>query len=68
MDKAPVIKKIVKIILLGPVILVLIITSIGLNINYVVTDCRSRQAQVKALYMIKSTNKTIKATWKLATR
>ena len=49
-------------------ILVLIITSIGRNINYVVTDRKSRQAQTKALHMIQSTNKTIKATWKLMTR
>ena len=38
------------------------------NINYVVTDRKSRQAQAKALHMIQSTNKTIKATWKLMTR
>ena len=49
-------------------ILVLIITSIGLNINYVVTDRKSRQARAKAMHMIQSTNKTIKATWKLMTR
>ena len=49
-------------------ILVLVITSIGLNINYVLADRKSRQAQAKALHMVRSTNKAIKATWKLATQ
>ena len=68
MHQAQVVKRFIKVILLAPVILVLIITSTGLNINYVVTDRKSRQAQAKALHMIQSTNKTIKATWKLMTR
>ena len=54
--------------LLAPAIIMLVVVSISLNINYVMSDRKSRQAQAKALHMIRTTNKAIKATWKLATQ
>ena len=68
MNRTRVAKKMLKTALLAPVILVLILASIGLNFNYVMTDRKSRQVQAKALHMVRSTNKAIKATWKLATQ
>ena len=60
--------RILRAALLAPAIAILVIVSICLNINYVITDRKSRQAQAKALHMVRTTNKAIKATWKLATQ
>jgi hypothetical protein len=61
-------KKMLKTALLAPVILVLILASIGLNFIYFMADRKSRQAQGRALRMVRSTNKASKVRWKLATQ